>query len=255
MGLYDSAERVSLEVQNNYLFQRSIKAYYEAATYINGRVLEIGTGSGYGVEIISGVADEFVTVDKFDTNLDFSKYPNVKFVQQNVPPLDGFEDDSFDCAITFQVVEHIKDDHSFVKEIHRVLKPGGKLIITTPNIKMSITRNPWHIREYTVEQFGNLLGKYFSGVEAKGVYGNEKSDVYYENNKKSVQKVLRWDILRMNRWLPRQLLQVPYDIMNKRNRKKLMNQDSDLANSFTHDDFHVKEADDKCFDLFFVATK
>lgn len=254
MGLYDSAERVSLEVQNNYLFQRSIKAYYEAASLISGNVLEIGTGSGYGVEIISGVADHFTTVDKFDTKIDFTKYPNVTFVQQNVPPL-NFPDNTFDYAITFQVVEHIKDDHSFVREIHRVLKPGGKLIITTPNIKMSLTRNPWHVREYTVEQFRNLLGKYFSAVEAKGVYGNEKSDTYYENNKKSVQKVLKYDVLQMNKWLPRQLLQIPYDIMNKRNRKKLMDQDSDLANSFTHQDFMVKAADDKCFDLFFIATK
>lgn len=254
MGSYDSAERVSLEVQNNYLFQRSIKAYYEAAGLISGKVLEIGTGSGYGVEIISGVANEFVTVDKFDTQLDFSKYPNVKFVQGNVPPL-NFEANTFDYAITFQVVEHIKDDHAFISEIHRVLKPGGKLIITTPNIKMSITRNPWHIREYTVDQFRRLLSKYFSRVEAKGVYGNEKSDAYYENNKKSVQKVLRWDILKMNRWLPRQILQVPYDIMNKRNRKKLMDQNTDLANSFTHEDFMVKPADDACFDLFYIATK
>lgn len=255
MGVYDSAERVSLEVQNNYLFQRSIKAYYEAATLIKGRVLEIGTGSGYGVEIISGVADEFVTVDKFDTGLDFSKYTNVKFIQQNVPPLTGLADNSFDFAITFQVVEHIKDDHAFIREIHRVLKPGGKLIITTPNINMSITRNPWHIREYTVDQFRQLLGKYFAQVDARGVYGNEKSDVYYENNKKSVQKILRWDILQMNKWLPRQLLQIPYDVMNKRNRKKLMDQDTSLANSFTHNDFFVKEADNKCFDLFYIATK
>lgn len=254
MGLYDSAERVSLEVQNNYLFQRSIKAYYEAAGLISGKVLEIGTGSGYGVEIISGIATEFVTVDKFDTKLDFSKYPNVKFEQQNVPPL-AFDDNVFDAAITFQVVEHIKDDHAFIKEIHRVLKPGGKLIITTPNIKMSITRNPWHIREYTVEQFLQLLRNYFPDVKAMGVYGNEKSDKYFENNKKSVQKILKWDILKMNKWLPRQVLQVPYDIMNKRNRSKLMNQDTSLANSFTHDDFFVKEANDKCFDLFFIATK
>jgi protein-L-isoaspartate O-methyltransferase len=100
MGLYDSAERVSLEVQNNYLFQRSIKAYYQAAEIITGKVLEIGTGSGYGVEIISGIANEFITVDKFDTKLDFTQYPNVKFIQQNVPPL-GFDDNTFDAAITF----------------------------------------------------------------------------------------------------------------------------------------------------------
>ena len=59
----------------------------------------------------------------------------------NVPPL-KFDDNSIDFVVTFQVIEHIKDDEKFVQEIHRVLKPGGKLILTTPNILMSLSRNP-----------------------------------------------------------------------------------------------------------------
>ena len=60
-----------------------------------------------------------------------------------VPPLD-FPDRSFDCVISFQVIEHIKRDAEFVREIHRVLRPGGRFIVTTPNAPMSLTRNPWH---------------------------------------------------------------------------------------------------------------
>ena len=46
----------------------------------------------------------------------------------NVPPL-KFDDNSIDFVVTFQVIEHIKDDEKFIQEIHRVLKPGGKLIL------------------------------------------------------------------------------------------------------------------------------
>ena len=63
--------------------------------------------------------------------------------------------------MTFQVIEHIKDDEKFVQEIHRVLKPGGKLILTTPNILMSLSRNPWHIREYNPTEMNEILKHHF----------------------------------------------------------------------------------------------
>ena len=126
MGI-QTAERVShIDASDNYVYQRSVFAYLQAAEMIQGNILEIGTGSGYGVDIVSPKADHFTTVDKFVCDIDKSKYDNVSFVQCNVPPLEGFEDNQFDFVITFQVIEHIKPDDAFVKEIHRVLKPGGK---------------------------------------------------------------------------------------------------------------------------------
>ena len=49
-------------------------------------------------------------------------------------------------VVTFQVIEHIKNDHLFIQEIKRVLKQDGLFIMTTPNRKMSLTRNPWHVQ-------------------------------------------------------------------------------------------------------------
>ena len=134
-----------------------------------------------------------------------------------------FRSNSFDFVITFQVIEHIINDEDFVREIHRVLKKGGKLILTTPNKKMSITRNPWHIREYTIEELQVLLKKYFAAVDANGVFGNEKIMEYYRKNKESVARITRFDIFDLQHRLPRQLLQIPYDILNRLNRKKLLN--------------------------------
>ncbi|MEJ6757417.1 MAG: class I SAM-dependent methyltransferase, partial [Crocinitomicaceae bacterium] len=203
MSKIQTAERVSgSDVSDNYVFQRSLLAYVEAAKLISGKVLEIGTGSGYGIEIISPVADEFVTVDKFETSAleKIKGHDNVKFIQMSIPPLVGLEDNSFDFAISFQVIEHIKKDHDFIKEIHRVLKPGGKFIVTTPNKTMSISRNPWHIREYKIEELTSMLGKYYSSVDSKGVFGNETVMKYYEQNKTSVNKTMRFDIFNFQWW-------------------------------------------------------
>ena len=60
-----TAERVShADQSDNYVFQRSILAYHEAAKRVQGRVLEIGTGMGYGIEVVAPHSTHFTTVDK-----------------------------------------------------------------------------------------------------------------------------------------------------------------------------------------------
>ena len=255
--MIQTAERVSdTDKSDNFVFQRSLLAYEEAAKIISGKVLEVGSGMGYGMEILSPGTDEYVMLDKFQFDLSRIKDTDkVKFIQTSVPPFTGIPDNSFDYVVTFQVIEHIKQDDHFVREIHRVLKPGGKMIVTTPNKKMSLTRNPWHIREYTVEQLRTLFRKYFSAVETKGVFAGKEAMDYYEKNKESVHRIMRFDIFRMQWWLPRFLLQIPYDIMNRRNRKKLLSQNQSLTSSLKTTDFYIDTATDTCLDLFYVATK
>lgn len=174
-----TAERVSRDISDNYVFQRSQLAYHEAARRISGDVLEIGTGAGYGIEIVAPHASSFLTLDKIEPAGERPPFPHVEMRQAVVPPLD-LPSGSFDYVISFQVIEHIKHDMELVREVHRVLRPGGKFILTTPNIRMSLTRNPWHVREYNPDQLRNLLGSAFASVEALGVFGNERIMEYYE---------------------------------------------------------------------------
>lgn len=248
-----TAERVSKEVSDNFVYQRSMLAYVEAAKLVEGRVLEIGTGTGYGVDIIAPNVEHFVTLDKYRSEELGALPANVEFLEAKVPPL-PFADDSFDCVVSFQVIEHIKRDRAFVEEVRRVLKPGGRFIVSTPNRPMSLTRNPWHIREYNAKQFGELLAS-FSKVEARGVAGNERVWVYYEKNRESVNRIMRFDILRMQWWLPRWLLQLPYDVLNRLNRRRLHKQNSALTEAIAMDDYYVTEVDERCFDLFYIAQK
>ena len=153
------------------------------------------------------------------------------------------------------MIEHIKNDREFVREIHRVLKPGGKLLATTPNRLMSLTRNPWHIREYTSGELKNLLMQYFSSVEIMGVYGNQKIMEYHERNKAAVKKITRYDVLQLQYRLPRQLLQIPYDLLNRMNRRRLLSDNTFLVNQVSTADYHLDEASDTSFDLFAIAIK
>ncbi len=255
MSRLNTAERVShQDASDNFVFQRSQLAYHHAADLVWGRVLEIGTGAGYGVDIIAPHVEEFVTVDKFGGERDFSAYSNVTFKQCSVPPL-PFDSESFDCVISFQVIEHIKADAQFVAEVARVLKPGGLFVVSTPNIDMSLTRNPWHVREYTAREFSALLGAEFDDVTPLGVVGNEKIMEYYAQNKAGVERITRWDIFRLQYRLPRWMLQIPYDILNRLNRRKLLSQNDSLTRSIAMSDYSVEEVTPRAFDLLYIAKK
>lgn len=249
-----TAERVSnRDASDNYVFQRSILAYYKAAELVHGDVLEIGTGMGYGVEVVAPSAKRYVTIDK-SCAYNVTLPANAEFQQMAVPPL-NFADESFDYVISFQVIEHIKRDHEFVKEVSRVLRKGGAFIVSTPNAPMSLTRNPWHVREYRAEELKALLSQDFSQVEMMGVNGNEKIMEYYEANRRGVERITRFDILDLQHRLPRWMLQIPYDLLNRLNRRRLLNQNNELTSSITMEDYHICPISKDCFDLYFIARK
>lgn len=235
------------------IYNRCLYAYKAASEYVKGNIIELGSGEGYGIQMLAPLADHYLAVDKFDT--DITGHANVEFRKQLLPSLAGIEDSSFDFAVTFQVIEHIQDDKTFISEIHRVLKPGGMLFLTTPNRLMSLTRNPWHIREYTGAELASHVGKSFGKVEVKGIFGSPVVMQYHERNKASVQKITRFDILKLQYRLPRQLLQIPYDIMNRLNRRRLLEGNTDSVNKVSLSDFFLKDTTDDCFDLFVIATK
>ena len=249
-----TAERVSArDKSDNYVFQRSILAYYEAARRVKGRVLEIGTGMGYGIEVIAPEVEHFTTIDK-SRAYEATLPANVEFRQMEAPPL-GFEDEQFDNVISFQVIEHIKRDRDFVREVSRVLRKGGTFIVSTPNAPMSLTRNPWHVREYRAEELKSLLLEHFSEVECLGVGGNSKVMEYYEQNRRGVERITRFDPLDLQHRLPRWMLQIPYDVLNRLNRRRLLKKNNELTTSIEMTDYSVSDTTDNSFDLLFIAEK
>lgn len=244
-------------VSDNPIHQRLLFPYIEAAKMVQGNLLEIGCGAGRGVEVLSPVVAHYTGIDKNDSLMKIlaEQYPQYLFLNQHLPPLKGLQDNTFDAIVTFQVIEHIEDDDAFVKEAYRVLKPGGKMLLTTVNRKFSLTRNPWHVREYLADDLKNLLLRYFPAVDTKGVHGNKKVMAYYEENKKSVEKITRFDVLNLQYRLPRWMLQIPYDLANRLNRNMLQKSDNQLVTGITWQDYFISHEPDASLDFFYVATK
>lgn len=242
---------------DNPIHQRLFKAYVVAEDYVHGDVLEVGCGEGRGIDLLIKKARTFTAVDKIGPVINRlqEKYETGKFISMNIPPLSGLADNTYDVVVSFQVIEHIEDDELFLREIHRVMKPGGIALLTTPNRRLSLTRNPWHIREYLPEELA-LLGKnIFDDVEVSGITGNNKVMTYYEENKKSVRRFTRWDVLDLQHKIPASLLRIPYEILNRWNRNKLQASGSELVRSIRHEDYLVTNDPTQALDLLLIARK
>lgn len=253
MALY-TAERTNPESRaDNPIFQRHLFAYQQAMPYINGQVLELGSGTGYGLQHLAPLATHYTALDKYAMPLE-TLPENVRFVQKNIPPF-PFDDATFDVLVSFQVLEHIEEDAFFVAECARVLKPNGLVILTTPNIKMSLTRNPWHVREYTPDELTGLMKSYFDDVSMLGIFGEGNAMAYFEKNRRFVEKITRLDVFNLQYKLPRRILQIPYDVLNRINRLALKKADTTLTETVTVSDFRLRPATETCFDLFCIARK
>ncbi len=255
--MYKTTEITSAEIaSDNPVHQRLLFPYVEAANMVSGKVLEIGCGWGRGLELLTKAADHYTGIDKNQELIAAlsAEYPQSTFIAANIPPLTGLADNTFDYIVTFQVIEHIENDDLFIEEAYRVLKPGGQLLLTTVNKTFSLTRNPWHVREYYADGLKLLINRHFSSVKTRGIHGNDKVMTYYEQNKESVKKLTRFDIFNLQYRLPRRLLQVPYDLMNRLNRNRLLQADG-LAAQINYTDYLVSQDPAGSLDFFYVATK
>ncbi len=241
---------------DNPIHQRLLKAYVIAADRVGGDLLEVGCGEGRGIDWLMPKCKSYSAIDKIAPVIDKLKikYPAATLVSGNLPPL-PYPDNRFDTVVSFQVIEHIKDDHAFLKEICRVLKPSGVAYITTPNRPLSLSRNPWHEREYTAEELTSLAKKYFLPVEMKGITGNEKVMEYHARNKKSVDRLMRWDIFNLQYKLPAAWLRAPYELMNRLNRNKLQAAADELVASIHHEDYVETVDAASALDLFLIVKK
>ncbi len=258
--MVQTAERCSQnEASDNAIYQRHVFAYEQAALLAQGKIAEFGCGEGYGMNLLLPKADVYLAMDKFPTAIGEEITDKVIFKQMKFPKWGGVPQSYFDFVVTFQVIEHINEDSEFTMRLSQLLKPGGKLILTTPNIKTSLTRNPFHVREYTHDQLEKVLAPYFTNLDMQGVFLKERSMAYYQENKASVEKFKKLDPLDLEHKLPAWMLRKPYDLLNRWNRRKLLNQSQNSANSaaseITTEDFYLDKFNDSAIDFFVIAQK
>lgn len=255
-------ERPSFEDSNNVTVQRCFYAYEFARPFITGKnTADIGCADGYGSSYLAGFTQSTVGVDYSLPTIEEARkkhaaIKNLTFKNGSVPPI-PLESESVDVVTAFQFIEHIADQAGFIKDVFRVLKPGGVFLCTTPNAKMSIARNPFHVHEMTFDEMRTEAGKVFgaSSFELMGIQGNDKVNTYYAENSKWVRRIMKWDIFGIHKILPASWLIAPYNWITTLMRDQLKEKvDTTLA--ITTADFHLqKDALENTWDIYLLARK
>jgi ubiquinone/menaquinone biosynthesis C-methylase UbiE len=180
--MMDFNERVIPGVTANYLYQESLARYFFAMKYVkkNFDVIDVGCGTGYGSNLLSTKA-RVIGVDINKEAIEYAKKNygyDIKFYVGDVNSLQ-FQDETFDMACSFEVIEHLKRPRQYLREVKRVLKEKGVFILSTPNKERfrvkGESNSKYHFKEYNQVGLDRLLKVYFNGVELYGQKKNKKS--------------------------------------------------------------------------------
>lgn len=162
--------------EENYWFRRHEVVYRRLVDRCRGRdVLEAGCGEGYGADLIADVARSVIGLDYDESAVAHvrARYPRVDMRHGNLAEL-PLDDSSVDVVVNFQVIEHLWDQGQFVAECRRVLRPGGLLLMSTPN-RITFTPgsdtpvNPFHTRELNAAELTELLES--AGLTVRSMLG------------------------------------------------------------------------------------
>ena len=104
------------------------------------RVADIGAGEGFFSQLLGehvrtrlGIQPREL-ISACDIFPEYFRYPAVKCEKISADGRLPYEDGSIDVACSLEVIEHVEDQFAFARELHRVLRPGGLAIISTPNV-------------------------------------------------------------------------------------------------------------------------
>ena len=145
--------------------------YYFAADLADGRrVLDLGSGEGYGSAILAERAKEVlgIEIDVLAVEHASTNYPldNLEFRQSSVLDLDDLPDTSFDLVVCYEVIEHITEHDELLSLVRRVLAHDGLFVASTPDreiySEVADYHNPYHVKELSRPEFDGLLGRFFS---------------------------------------------------------------------------------------------
>jgi SAM-dependent methyltransferase len=150
-------------IQRQIAFISTVLTHYTGAAPADLRVLDWGCGKGQIAYLLRQLGFSVTACDRDDDSDDSSFGQDTPIIAEhkiNVIPLEDpvrlpFETASFDCVTSFGVLEHVPQDRASLREIRRILKPGGLFYVTFLPYRLSWTQavvrlrgNHYHDRLY-----------------------------------------------------------------------------------------------------------
>jgi SAM-dependent methyltransferase len=214
-----------------------------------GRVLDLGCGSGYGAAELAEALPSVVGLDRVPP--DRGARGRVSYVRADleaVPLLPA----SFDLISSFQVIEHLVDPTLYLNAMTRLLAPGGTALITTPNLLTSDKENPFHVHEYDPDELRSCLQQHFSSVEMYGVGTSPRAAKYFEERLARIATIVKIDPLRLRHKLPRWLVDWIFAKLALVVRRGIQKSGA-LPEEITLEDFPIGPMQPDCIDLLAIC--
>jgi SAM-dependent methyltransferase len=177
-----TCERLTLGEISEGTEREHLARYDFAVQYVrNKQVADIACGTGYGTQMLAEAGAKSVL--GMDISADAVRYsrqtydgPNLSYAVADAQNLATVRDAEFDVIVSFETIEHLTDVEAYLDELKRTLRPGGTLLISTPDRRIASVlhpflghpKNPFHVREYTKSEFLGLLSTRF---QIKACYG------------------------------------------------------------------------------------
>ncbi len=168
--------------EENYWFRRHLAVYEWIAAQVEGlRVADLACGEGYGSDVLARgpPTSSGSTPIRRRTSMPRPRYrrPNLRFERDLVENVRG----PLDAVVFLQTIEHIEDVPALLAAIGEA---APLAFISTPN-RLTLapegaekSDNPWHLREYTIEEYRALLEPAFTEVEIHGLFHTGKLAIH-----------------------------------------------------------------------------
>jgi SAM-dependent methyltransferase len=166
----------------NYWYRRHLAVYEWIGARVSGLcVADLACGEGYGSAVLARTAREVVGVDAnpeaHEHALARYQSPNLRFERGLVEQFEG----PADAVVFLQTIEHIHDPGALCERIAAAaptayVSTPNRLTLAPPGAEKS--DNPWHLREYALEEYRALLEPRFSRVEILGLFHARKLRVH-----------------------------------------------------------------------------
>ncbi len=168
MTLVFTGERFLPECAGEMIYEHWHR-YLIVRNYAAGkRVLDVASGEGYGSHLLSKCAASVVGVDISTDAVDHAgklyANANLRYVVADCTQIPE-PDTSFDVIVSFETIEHMTEHEAFMREVDRLLAPGGIFIISSPNrpeySDKTGYKNEFHVKELDRAELKNLLDQHF----------------------------------------------------------------------------------------------
>lgn len=171
------------------------KRFFNVVKNQEGNILEIGPGYGRLMLRLIKIGKEVIGLEMSENLVNKIKEKGLEVIKGNACDI-PFEKNKFSCVCMEEVIEHIKEQDIALKEIYRVLKPGGSLIISTPN--------KWIYRFFMY--ISNIISLQFSLDLLRNPTPDHVTELTLKSIKMKFKKFNNISVMPINNYLPSFLL-------------------------------------------------